>query len=271
LVFGEIRGNVVNPISALDGPDSGDANDINAPTVTQVVYNNIAYNTFITGTDDVGNVFNYIKIITEFGTLLIHETGYYTFSQNGLVIDTDQPVEPLVFEYTIQDGDTVNQETDSAILTLNITPPPGSEPLKAPEPSAKFIELDLDETDGSIDTFSHTQSKTGFDEGPHAFIQDMQLDLSDVLVETHSNNLDKYLEPGDDGQKVAFNPDLGIETGKGAPMEQDLVLEKAGSESEEGTGVYVTNGLLAQGGLIISDAFAANPAPLPEFDTQDVL
>ncbi len=54
-------------------------------------------------------------------------------------------------------------------------------------------------------------------------------------------------------------------------MHQVLVLEKAGSESEEGAGVYVTNGLLAQGGVIISDAFAANPASLPEFDTQDVL
>ncbi len=97
----------------------------------------------------------------------------------------------------------------------------------------------------------------------------MQLDLSDVLVQTHSNNLDKYLEPDADGQKVTLNLDL--ETNKGAPMEQELVLEKAGSESEEGAGVYVTNGLLAQGGVIISDAFAANPGPLPEFDTQDVL
>jgi hypothetical protein len=173
----------------------------------------------------------------------------------------------LKFTYTIQDGDTVNPETAEADLTINISPPQDKETLKAPEPSAKFIELDLDETSGSIDTFSHTQGNAGFDEGPHATIQDMQLDLSDVLAHTYSDNLDKYLDLGADSQKVA----LDFETGKGAPMEQDLVLNKAGSESEEGSGVYVTNGLLTEGGMIISDVFTANPAPLPDFDTQDVL
>jgi hypothetical protein len=88
-----------------------------------------------------------------------------------------------------------------------------------------------------------------------------------VLAHTYSDNLDRYLDLGADTQKVAFD----FEIGKGAPMEQDLVLNKAGFESEEGAGVYVTNGLLTEGGMIISDVFTANPAPLPDFDTQDVL
>ena len=173
-------------------------------------------------------------------------------------------VESLVFKYTIQDGDTVNPDTASADLKIDIRSP-GAEGLKAPEPPAKFIELDLDETSGSIDTFSHTLGKTDFDEGLKGFIQDMQLDLSDLLTQTHTDSLDEYLDPDADNQKVTID----LDTGKVAPMEQDLVLDKAGSESDEG--VYVINGLLADGGMIISDAFVTNPAPLQEFDTQDVL
>jgi hypothetical protein len=265
-----VEGNVVIGDATSDGESTDTSADgFGDPrTVTQVEFNGEVFGIFTTGTDpelDKGS--DYLSIVTPFGTLTIHETGYYQFS-TPFGMELPGGKETLEFKYTIQDGDTVNPETAESTLTITVNPP-DAEGLKAPEPSAKFIELDLDETDGSIDTFSHTQSKTGFDEGPHAFIQDMQLDLSDVLVQTHNNNLDKYLEPGDDGQKVALNLDL--ETSKGAPMDQELVLEKVGSDSEEGTGVYVTNGLLAKGGVIISDAFAANPAPLPEFDTQDVL
>ena len=251
-----ISGNV----TGLGRGSSGDARDdfgldsYGTPAVTQVVYMGIVHLL-----DSSNTSANPVSIVTDFGTLSIDNKGNYTFSQGA-----DQPIEPLVFNYTIQDGDTVNPETATADSTINITPPPASGKI-APEPSAKFIELDLDETSGSIDTFSHTLGKTDFDEGIQGFIQDMQFDLSDVLAQTHTDSLEEYLDSGADNQKVA----LDLETGKSTPMEQDLVLDKAGSESEES--VYVTNSLLADGGMIISDAFAANPAPLPDFDTQDVL
>jgi VCBS repeat-containing protein len=246
----------------LKRASSGDTSDSEGAELTQIIYADEVYN--------FDDLITSIGIVTDYGLLTVHNNGDYSFVINEDDYETVLPInnDALKFGYTIQDGDALNPETAEGVLTITVKISE-VEPLKAPEPSAKFIELDLDETDGSIDTFSHTQSKTGFDEGPYAFIQDMQLDLSDVLIQTHSNNLDKYLEPDADGQKVTLNLDL--ETNKGAPMEQELVLEKAGSESEEGAGVYVTNGLLAQGGVIISDAFAANPAPLPEFDTQDVL
>jgi hypothetical protein len=256
-----VEGNVVIGGATSDGESSDTSLDgFGLPIVTQVVFGNTTH-TFTTGTP--------LEIDTNYGTLTIHDTGDYKFS-TGVFMDIPGGVESLVFTYTIQDGDSVNPDTDSADLMINIISP-DAQGLKAQEPSAKFIELDLDETSGSIDTFSHTPEKTDFDEGIQGFIQDIQLDLSDVLAQTHSDSLDEYLDPGADSQKVAFNPDLDLETGKGAPMEQDLVLDKAGTESEESAGVYVTNGLLAQGGMIISDAFAANPLPLPEFDTQDVL
>jgi VCBS repeat-containing protein len=257
-----VSSNGIDVGNVLIRKSSGDRTDSMDAELTQIIYADEVYK--------FDDLITSIGIITDYGLLTVDNNGDYSFVINDDVDIAGLPTnnEGLKFGYTIQDGDTLNPETAEGELTITVNIR-NVEPLKAPEPSAKFIELDLDETDGSIDTFSHTQSKTGFDEGPYAFIQDMQLDLSDVLVQTHSNNLDKYLEPDADGQKVALNLDL--ETNKGAPMEQELVLEKAGSDSEEGTGVYVTNGLLAKGGVIISDAFAANPAPMPEFDTQDVL
>ncbi|MFB1037161.1 MAG: Ig-like domain-containing protein, partial [Sinobacterium sp.] len=246
--------------SSLDG--------FGSPIVTQVEYNGVEFDTFTAGTDpELNGGSDYLPIVTSFGTLTIHDTGYYKFSTD-VNMAIPGGVKSLVFKYTIQDGDPVNPDTASTDLRIDIRSP-DAEGLKTPEPSAKFIELDLDETSGSIDTFSHTLGKKDFDEGLQGFIQDMQLDLSDVLAQTHSDSLDEYLDPGADSQKVAFNLDFDHETGKGAPMEQDLVLDKTGTESEEG--VYVTNGLLAEGGMIISDAFAANSAPLPEIDTQDIL
>jgi VCBS repeat-containing protein len=257
-----VSSNGIDVGNVLIRKSSGDRTDSMDAELTQIIYADEVYK--------FDDLITSIDIMTDYGLLTIDNDGDYSFDINDDVNITGLPTnnDGLKFGYTIQDGDALNPETAEGVLTITVKISE-VEPLKAPEPSAKFIELELDETDGSIDTFSHTQSKTGFDEGPHVFIQDMQLDLSDVLVQTHSNNLDNYLEPDADGQKVTLNLDL--ETNKGAPMEQDLVLEKAGSESEEGAGFYVTNGLLAQGGVIISDAFAGNPAPLPEFDTQDVL
>jgi hypothetical protein len=244
-----IKGNVVADGSSGDKEDESSVDGFGSPILTQVVFGTTTH-TFTTGID--------LQIDTDYGTLKIDDGGAYGFQTISGMAMPSTAVD-LKFSYTIQDGDTVNPETAEAELTINIAPPP--------EPSAKFIELDLDETSGSIDTFTHTQGNAGFDEGPHAIIQDMQLDLSDVLAHTYSDNLDRYLDLGADTQKVAFD----FEIGKGAPMEQDLVLNKAGFESEEGAGVYVTNGLLTEGGMIISDVFTANPAPLPDFDTQDVL
>jgi hypothetical protein len=252
-----IKGNVVTNGSSGDAEDESSIDGFGSPILTQVVFGTTTH-TFTTET--------FLLIDTGYGIIKFDNDGGYRFQTiNGMAMPSTAI--DLKFTYTIQDGDTVNPETAEADLTINISPPPDKETLKAPEPSAKFIELDLVETSGSIDTFSHTQGNVGFDEGPHAPIQNMQLDLSDVLAHTYSDNLDKYLDLGADSQKVA----LDFETGKGAPMEQNLVLNKAGSESEEGSGVYVTNGLLTEGGMIISDVFTANPAPLPDFDTQDVL
>jgi hypothetical protein len=252
-----IKGNVVADGSSGDKEDESSVDGFGSPILTQVVFGTTTH-TFTTET--------ILQIDTDYGTLLINDEGAYRFQTNSGMAMPSTAVD-LKFSYTIQDGDTVNPETAEADLTINIAPPPDEETLKAPEPSARFI--DLDETSGSIDTFSHTQGNASLDEGPHALIKDMQLDLSDVLADTYSDNLDKYFDLGADNQKVALNFDF--ETGKGAPVEQGLVLNKAGPESEEGAGVFVTNGLLIERGMIISDVITANPAPLPEFDTQDVL
>jgi hypothetical protein len=266
-----VEGDVVAGDATSDGARADTSLDgFGSPIVTQVEYNGEVFDTFTAGTDpELDGGSDYLPIVTSFGTLTVHDTGYYQFSTDANMA-IPGGVKSLVFKYTIQDGDPVNPDTASTDLRIDIRSP-DAEGLIAPEPSSKFIELDLDETSGSIDTFSHTVGKTDFDEGLQGFIQDIQLDLSDVLAQTHSDSLDEYLDPGADSQEIAFNHNFEHETGKGAPMEQDLVLDKAGTESEEGDGVYVTNGLLAEGGMIISDAFAANPAPLPEIDTQDIL
>jgi len=174
----------------------------------------------------------------------------------------------LKFEYTIEDGDVNSPETDSADLTIHITPPSdGGAGKMAPEPSARSVEFELDDTSGSIDTFSHTQSNTGFEQGARVFAMDPEHDLSDVLSLTGSGSLDNYLNPDVQNDKVSFD----LKTDNRPSMEQDVVLESADSEVEDASSTYVTNGLLAEGGIIISDAFAAPQTPLPEFDSQDVL
>ncbi|MFT5311570.1 MAG: hypothetical protein ACI8Z9_000040 [Paraglaciecola sp.] len=131
---------------------------------------------------------------------------------------------------------------------------------------AKLVEFDLDETSGSIDTFSHTLGKTGVDEGLQAVAQEAQLDLSDVLAQSNADSLDVYLGLAGESDNVT----LDLELGDDVPIGQHVVLEKAGVESEDSSSTYVTNGLLEEGGIIISDAFAAPQAPSPEFDTQDL-
>jgi hypothetical protein len=207
-----------------------------------------------------------LSITTPYGVLTIENTGYYTFTQSGVVI-AGSPPPALVFTYTIQDDDGNSPETDTADLTININSAATSK--LAPQPTVKMVELDLDESIGSIDTFSHTEDKTSFNNGLHDLQQDAFLDLSDVLTQTHSDSLDKYLGLADEDNKVSLNIDLELD--KGAPIEQNVVLDKADSESEVGASAYVTNELFADGAMIISDAYAAPLAPLAEFETSELL
>ncbi|MFQ3237455.1 MAG: hypothetical protein ACI9C4_003041, partial [Paraglaciecola sp.] len=132
-----------------------------------------------------------------------------------------------------------------------------------PFATAKSVQLDFDETSGSIDTFSHTLGNTGSDEGLIALVEDMQLDLSDVLAQGHTDSLDQYLGLVEESLTVSSDDE--------AATKQSVVLDKTEPELEDSSSTYVTNGLLAEGGIIISDAFAPPHAPSPEFDSQELL
>ena len=264
-----ISGNV----SGLGRSSSGDARDdfgldsFGTPAVTQVKYTYLDENSVeqtVTKLLDASNTFtNPVSIVTDFGTLSIDNKGNYTFSQGA-----EQPIEPLVFNYTIQDGDTVNPETATADLTINITPPE-AEGRKAPEPSAKAVEFDLDETSGTINTDFDPKAFINVNEVAFKYSPDLD-DLSDILTAGHTGGLETYLAAMGEDESTMLDIDLAVAL-KGFQVDDAVVLEKGDANSEYAAFTTVTNGFLADGAMIISDTAEATSAPIAELDSQEFL
>jgi hypothetical protein len=269
-----IKGNV----TGLGRGSSGDARDnfgldsSGTPAVTQVEY--IGKNGLVVRTLDVNNTSaNPITIETVFGTLSIDNMGNYKFAEKvGLKladITGDSGLGDhipknsdgnfiLKFSYTIQDGDTLNSETSSADLVIEIRPPATTSP--------KSMHSSFDETSGLIDTDFDASPLINTDEPAFTYSPELE-GLSDILTDDNTNGLETYLAAlGEDGSAI-FDIDLA-----GAfknSLVEAAVLDKG--QSDLGSFATVTNGLLEGGGTIISDQAAATNAPIAEFDSVELL
>nr|WP_297347761.1 retention module-containing protein [uncultured Glaciecola sp.] len=261
------QGDVVARGSSGDAADSGDADDAAPPTITQVEYDGKTYNTFIAGTDpllDGGS--DYISIDTGYGTLNIHETGFYQFiTYQGTQVPG--PSANLVFTYTIQDDDDTSPETATADLTISVRVTEAEE-QKAPEPSAKSVDLDLYETSDSINTDFDAKALMNADEANFKYSPELD-DLSDILTDVNTDGLETYLAAMGEDESGLFDIDLAA-TPKDYLVEA-VILEKSQNDSDNGSFTTVTNGLLAGGGTMISDQGSATNAPIPEFDSPELL
>jgi hypothetical protein len=248
-----VKGSVVAGGSSGDSADTS-INGFGTPVVTQIIYDGDTYLFSDTVTSH--------DINTEYGTLTIDNAGAYVFVTIGGMPLPRVNME-LKFEYTIQDGDLVNPETDSATLTINIAIP------SAPETSGKSVDMAVDETSGTIDTSFATKALLSDDEAAFLHSQDTD-DLSDILTDGHSEGLEKYLTVIGENEGAMLNIDQAAVLNN-AQADESIVLEKRGADSENAPTTTVTNGLLSGGAIIISDASAATNAPITELDSSELL
>jgi hypothetical protein len=232
-----------------DGPGS--------PAVTQVEYLGVVY------TLDANNTSgNRITISTEFGYLSIDNKGGYKFTEEGLTSDeVGKDGISLEFTYIIQDGDLVNPDQDSAILTINIKPP------QQPDSQPNDLDIHFNQTSGTIDTGIDTQELSA-DKVAFAYSPDTY-DLGNILTDGHTGGLEKYLAEmaGDDGAMVNIDQAAVLNN---VQAEESIVLEKGEVVSKYASLATVSNGLLAEGAIIISDAAEATSAPIAELDSTEL-
>ncbi|MBL4630464.1 MAG: hypothetical protein JKY14_04670, partial [Paraglaciecola sp.] len=260
-----VQGNV----SGLGRGSSGDVRDnfgadgSGSPAVTQVEYMGVVYSLGVSNSSG-----NPIEIVTDFGSLFIDNMGTYQFvEKDGLTLEEitadDIPTNSdgnlaLDFTYTIQDGDTLNSETSSADLVIEIRVP-------AVTPDTLSHDINFDKTSGTIDTGSASKARIVVDDASKDESPETD-NLSDILVDAQSDGLEKYLTMmmgEDEGSKD--NTELSAAL-KDFQVDDAIVLKKGEVEAEP-----VTNGLLADGAIIISDAAAANSVPIAELDSSELL
>ena len=249
-----IGGNVVNDRSTGDVTDTSNIDGFGTPVITQVVYEGAIY--LFT------NTITLHVITTDYGVLTINNTGEYEFTTpRGLALpNANINVE---FEYTIQDGDLLNPETDSEILTIQIMLP------VAPNSQSNDLDIELSQTNGTIDTDFDPKALINVDEADFVFGQNTD-DLSDILTDGGTGGLEKYLAVMGEDEGAMVNIDL-VAVFKNTQTEESIVLEKNEADSEHTSFSTVTNGLLADGAIIVSDVATETIAPIAELDSQDFL
>jgi F0F1-type ATP synthase epsilon subunit len=253
---GGVKGNVTGLWfgSSKDVADDFGSDNRGLPAVTQVVYQGVVHLLDASNTPE-----NPINISTVYGDLSIDNLGTYEFAQNteltldditkdGIPKNIDGNL-VIEFTYTIQDGDLFNSDISSANLVIEIKAP------LAQGVSSTNVEAYFDETSGLIDTDFDTEASINVEDPAFKHSSDLD-DLSDILTDEHASGLENYLA-------VMSKDD-------GAISEDAVVLEKGETELEPESFTTVTNGLLADGAILISDATASN-APIGELDSAELL
>ena len=258
---GNVGGNVtgLGRMSSRDNADVFNGSNYASPTVTQVEYMGTTYKL------DADNIAtNPLQIDTEYGILSIDNIGGYTFDQKEDLIMV--PDIEMNFTYTIQDGDVLKPETSSAVLSISI-----SEPAPAPEimttQLSNDLDIDFNQTNGTIDTDFDVKALINVDEAIFVYGQNTD-ELSNILTDGHSGGLEIYLTvmAGDEGALVNIDP---VAVLNNVHEEGFIVLEKGETDSGHGAFSTITNGLLADGAIIVNDVAAELSAPIAELDSQD--
>ena len=259
--FSRVKGNVLSLGS------SGDVDDTSADgtiTLVKVTYGGIDY-VF----DALNTSFT---IEADFGTFTITDTGNYRYAtKSGMDMPLTNVSDTLT--YTIQDGDTVQPETDTTTLTINM-----SVPTIVPTPVlAPLFFNDINNVSGNslnksstIDT-STLQKASAIDvanlseSGPSNSSDTNAIDfnLDDLIGETSTHSIDQLLPFNNDEKTVNST----AENNTFELSQEQTVLEKSTLALNQ----QITNGLLNEGATIISDNNAPSTFPHIELDTNELL
>ena len=246
-----VKGNVISGGSSGDNADTS-VDGFGTPVITQVVFDG---NTYLFS-DTVSSH----SIDSGFGTLTIDSSGAYSFvTPPGMAMPSADV--NLTFAYTIQDGDLISPEEDTADLTINIKPASST---------AQSHDLDVDfyQTSATIDTTF--EAKVPLHASKQAFKYSLDSeDLSDILTDSNTDGLESYLAVMDEDESAIANIDLA--TMLKESLVEEVALGKGQNDLEQSSFTTVTNGLLEGGGTIISEQAAANNAPIAEFDSAELL
>ena len=194
------------------------------------------------------------------GNFTLSADGIYTFVPNsdysGIV-----PVVTYIVVTEDIDGDII--EANTSTLTIN-TATPAPNPFNGTDDNS---DVHFDKVSTTIDTSFQQESESSIvGEEINAFTNKEPLDLSDLLSEERLDSLDKYLALNEDHQEAAALPELS-EVENAALIEQDIVLGETQGEDHQ----TITNGLLADGAIIVSDAAAPTAAPLAEMESTELV
>ncbi|WP_175623992.1 Ig-like domain-containing protein, partial [Pseudocolwellia agarivorans] len=239
---------------------SGDVSDTSADGVITLTH--VSYN----GQDYVFDSLNTsYDIVAEYGTFTVKDNGAYIYtSKSGMLLPLNDVTD--VITYTIQDGDTVKPDSDTTTLTIHIDVP---DPVPTPAPSPLFIN-DANDFSGvsfnkstTIDT-SNLQKVSAIDtlDSPEETTMHINaLDLSDLVSDENSNSIEQFLQFGHEDDEIPTEPNLVDEQIESI---EQIVLEKSEQQS-------ITNDLLADGAVIISDNSVPTTIPLADLDSSDIL
>ncbi|WP_143314109.1 Ig-like domain-containing protein, partial [Colwellia sp. UCD-KL20] len=235
---------------------SGDVSDTSADGVITLTH--VSYN----GQDYVFDSLNTsYDIVAEYGTFTVKDNGAYIYtSKSGMLLPLNDVTD--VITYTIQDGDTVKPDSDTTTLTIHIDVPD-------PVPSPLFIN-DANDFSGvsfnkstTIDT-SNLQKVSAIgtlDSPEDTTMHTNALDLSDIISDGSSNSIEKFLQFSHEDDEIPTEPNLVNEQTESI---EQVVLEKSEQQS-------ITNDLLADGAVIISDNSVPTTIPLADLDSSDIL
>ena len=250
-VRARVRGNILSRGSSGDNADSSPDGTV---TLQKIYFDNNDGNPdndeYIFDIDNTSHNIEYWVDGVLVGTLSIQNTGLYTFTLNSGV-DVDNIPSSLEFTYTIQDGDTNNPETDDATLTIYLT-------QGASTTSNSAVTL-LDDNDELID-LSYDEENFDVVIGDEDSLSTS--DLSDLFADENSESLDDYITFNDDKENAVEN----------SVDDNELVLvavEQRGAELD--VELTITNGFLAEGATLQSDAAVENAPQHAELDTNDIL
>ena len=249
-----VRGNIINRASSGDRSDSSDDGTI---TLTQIEYEGQMYVFDSNHTS--------FTIVTDFGTLVINDTGAYTFRlASGIDINIIPPL--LQFTYTIQDGDALIPETDEATLTINLTHRVSTNSLEDPTSSDGTL-IDLSASEHNADVVLNPEIVLVNTNNEYV----IEYDLDDLLIEETNINFEESITI------VDTSADSGLDLAGGnesidLPIDDLIEVESVENIIGEFDIVpIVTNSFLDKGATLISDT-PPEATPLPiDLDPIDTL
>ncbi|WP_426369215.1 Ig-like domain-containing protein [Pseudocolwellia sp. HL-MZ7] len=200
------------------------------------------------------------------------------FRVNGVLYKAGQTAELTEGDFTLNsDGSFIFEPTDGfsgevpdviyKVTDSDYASNTSTLTIDTSVPSSTPVKDDGSFDTSTIDTSLIKSSLVASSEFSQTAVNDEQPDLSDLLSDDANNSLDDYLAFDEVEGATALND--GFIAGENDAL-NDETVELVTIESDD-TSQQVTNGLLADGAIIVSDAAAPSAPTLAEMDSTDIL